>query len=102
MASVVPRLVSPLVSDADLIPPEFSSLLERKKFAEMEEVWVRHIEAADLDLPTFFAIAAGAKKKGHGAGAVGWLRLLADELGGRGDTQGRMRVLLELARMMAM
>jgi transcription elongation GreA/GreB family factor len=65
----------------------------------MEEVWVRHIEAADLDLPTFFAIAAAAKKKGHGAGAVAWLRLLADELAGRGDTQGRMRVLLELARM---
>ena len=87
------------MSDPDLIPPEFSSLLERKKFAEMEEVWVRHIEAADLDLPTFFAIAAAAKKKGHGAGAVGWLRLLADELAGRGDVHGRMRVLLELARM---
>ena len=87
------------MSDAELIPPEFSSLLERKKFAEMEEVWVRHIEAADLDLPTFFAVAAGAKKKGHGAGAVGWLRLLADELGSRGDAGGRMRVLLELARM---
>jgi transcription elongation GreA/GreB family factor len=87
------------VPDSELIPPAFSSLLERKKFAEMEEEWVRHVEARDTDLPTLFAVAAAAKKKGHGAGAVGWLRLLADELGGRGDAEGRMRVLLELARM---
>ncbi|HYK41269.1 MAG TPA: hypothetical protein VE007_02695, partial [Thermoanaerobaculia bacterium] len=85
--------------DSELIPPAFSTLLERKKFAEMEEEWVRRVEAGDLDLPSFFAVAAAAKKKGHGAGAVGWLRLLADELGGRNDFEGRMRVLLELARM---
>jgi transcription elongation GreA/GreB family factor len=86
------------VPDSDLVPPGFSSLLERKKFADMEEEWVRHIEAGDTELPVFFAVAAAAKKKGHGA-ATGWLRLLADELGGRGDAEGRMRVLLELARM---
>ncbi|HEY6051083.1 MAG TPA: hypothetical protein VIZ58_07530, partial [Thermoanaerobaculia bacterium] len=84
--------------DSDLIPPAFSTLLERKKFAEMEEEWVRRVEAGDTELTVFFAVAAAAKKKGHGAGAVGWLRLLADELGGR-DPEGRMRVLLELARM---
>ena len=86
------------VPDPEPIPPGFSSLLERKKFAEMEEEWIRRIEAGDTELPAFFAVAAAAKKKGHGA-AAGWLRLLADELGGRGDAEGRMRVLLELARM---
>lgn len=82
-----------------IIPEAMASLLERKKFAELEEEWIRRVEAGDADLPVFFAVAAAAKKKGHGVGSIGWLRLLADELGRRKDAAGRLRVLLEIGRM---
>jgi transcription elongation GreA/GreB family factor len=99
-ASRADALVSPLVSTPEIIfPEEVAALLERKKFAELEDDWVRRLESGTPDLPLFFAIAAAAKKKGHGAGSLNWLRLLADELGRRGDPSSRMRVLLEIARM---
>jgi len=73
-------------------------LADQKKFSELENAWIRRVETDPSDLPTFFAVAAVAKKKGHGTGALGWLRLLADELGRRGDEAARFQVLAEIAR----
>jgi transcription elongation GreA/GreB family factor len=80
------------------IPDELSILIDQKKFGDLENEWIRRVEADPSYLPLFFSVAAAAKKKGHGAGAVGWLRLLADELGSRGDEAARFQVLLEIAR----
>ena len=80
------------------IPEELSTLLDQKKFEDLENAWIRLVESDPANLPVFFAVAAAAKKKGNGAGAVGWLRMLADELGRRGDEAGRFRVLGEIAR----
>lgn len=80
------------------IPDDLSALIEQKKFADLENEWIRRIESDPSYLPLFFAVAAAAKKKGHGPQSVGWLRMLGDELGRRADTEGRFQVLLEIAR----
>ena len=56
------------------------------------------MEADSNDLPLFFSVASAVKKKGNVTGAVGWLRLLADELGGKGERERKLKVLLEIAR----
>lgn len=85
-------------SDPNL-PLDIAGLLEQKKFPELEERWVQLVEEDPSDLPLFFSIASAAKKKGHVAGALSWLRLLGDELGRKGDKDRRLKVLLEIARM---
>lgn len=80
------------------IPDDLSALIEQKKFSALENEWIRRIESDPSYLPLFFAVAAAAKKKGHGTEAVGWLRLLAEELGRRKDEGSRFQVLLEIAR----
>jgi transcription elongation GreA/GreB family factor len=80
------------------VPDELWVLADQKKFADLENAWIRRIEKDPTDLTVFFAVAAAAKKKGHGPGALSWLKLLADELGRRGDEAARFQVLLEIAR----
>ncbi|MEO8430672.1 MAG: hypothetical protein ABI592_04115, partial [Acidobacteriota bacterium] len=82
-----------------IVPHEITLLVEQKKFPEVEDQWIRLMETEPVELPVFFAIAASAKKKGNPVGAVGWLRLLADDRIRRGDAEGRLRVLEEIARM---
>lgn len=80
------------------IPDELWILADQKKFSELENAWIRRVEQDPTDLAVFFAVAAAAKKKGHGPGALGWLRMLADELGRRDDESARFQVLAEIAR----
>ena len=82
-----------------IVPHEITLLVEQKKFSDVEDQWIRLMESEPVELPVFFAIAAAAKKKGNPVGAVGWLRLLADDRMRRGDADGRLRVLEEIARM---
>ena len=85
-------------SDPNL-PRDIASLIEQKDFPELEKRWFELVETDPSNLPLFFSIASAAKKKGHVAGAVSWLRLLADELEGRGDKDRKLKTLLEIARM---
>ncbi len=84
-------------SDPNL-PEDIASLVDHKKFTEIEDRWVRLMEKDPRDLPVFFAVASAVKRKGNVTGAVGWMRLLADELGGQGDRERKLKVLLEIAR----
>ncbi|MCA1581323.1 MAG: GreA/GreB family elongation factor [Acidobacteria bacterium] len=84
-------------SDPNL-PEDIASLIEHKKFPELEDRWIRLMEVDSTDLPLFFSVASAVKRKGNVTGAVGWLRLLADELGGKGDRERKLKVLLEIAR----
>ena len=81
------------------LPPEIARLVESRRLEELEAIFTRRADETPEDLPFFFALAAAVKKKGSGAKAVSWLRLLADDRGAAGDLDSRTKVLLELARM---
>jgi transcription elongation GreA/GreB family factor len=81
------------------LPDDVATLVEQKKFDELEDLWTARMEADPADLPFFFAVAAAVKKKGGGAQAVSWLRFLADYEGETTDPDARLTVLLEIARM---
>jgi transcription elongation GreA/GreB family factor len=90
------------VSSGAPLPPEIASLIEQKKFADLEDVWTRRMEETPADLPFFFGLAAAVKKRGgaDGAGqAASWLRFLADYQGERQDAGARIEVLSEMVRM---
>ncbi len=80
------------------LPPEVARLVDQKKFEELEELFTRTVDETPGDLPFFFALAAAVKKKGSGAKALSWLKLLAD-YHAAADLAARIRVLLEIARM---
>ncbi|MEP7132154.1 MAG: hypothetical protein ABI914_03240, partial [Acidobacteriota bacterium] len=84
-------------SDPNL-PEDIAGLVEHKKFTELEDRWVRLMEKDPRDLTVFFSVASAVKKKGNVTAAVSWLRLLADELGGKADRERKLKVLLEIAR----
>lgn len=86
------------VTPAEL-PPEVARLVDQKKFEELEGLFAQKVDEMPGDLPFFFALASAVKKKGSGAKAVSWLKLLADYLGAAGRLPERTRVLLEIARM---
>jgi transcription elongation GreA/GreB family factor len=81
------------------LPAEVARLVDQKKFEELEGLFTQKVDETPGDLPFFFALAAAVKKKGSGAKAVSWLKLLADFHGAAGDLPARIRVLLEIARM---
>jgi transcription elongation GreA/GreB family factor len=80
------------------LPPEVARLVDQKKFEELEELFTQRVDETPGDLPFFFALAAAVKKKGSGAKALSWLKLLADYHAAT-DLSARIRVLLEIARM---
>ncbi len=83
---------------ASNLPPEVQTLIDGKKFDALEALWTKKMEEGVEDLPFFFGVAAAVKKKGGGASAISWLRLLAEfQPADSGDA--RTQVLLELARM---
>jgi transcription elongation GreA/GreB family factor len=86
-------------SSAPELPADVARLVDQKKFEELEQYFIRRVDESPGDLPFFFALAAAVKKKGSGAKAVSWLKLLADFHGAAGDLPARIRVLLEIARM---
>ncbi len=86
------------MSSAPPLPPEIQTLVDQKKFDALEALWTKRVEERGEDLPFFFALAAAVKKKGGGAQAVAWLRLLA-EFHDSADGEDKTRVLLEIARM---
>ncbi len=81
------------------LPAEVARLVDQRKFDELEALFTQRVDETPGDLPFFFALAAAVKKKGSGAKAVSWLKLLADFHGAAGDLPARIRVLLEIARM---
>ena len=81
------------------LPPDVARLVDQKKFEELEELFTRKVDENPGDLAFFFALAAAVKKKGSGAKALSWLKLLADYQASAGDLAARIRVLLEIARM---
>jgi transcription elongation GreA/GreB family factor len=81
------------------LPPDVARLVDQKKFEELEALFARRVDETPGDLPFFFALAAAVKKKGSGAKALSWLKLLADYQGSSGDLSTQVRVLLEIARM---
>ncbi len=81
------------------LPPDVARLVDQKKFEELEGFFTKRVDETPDDLPFFFALAAAVKKKGSGAKAVSWLKLLADYHGASDDLSARTRVLLEIARM---
>ena len=81
------------------LPAEVARLVDQRKFEELESLFAQRVDENPGDLPFFFALAAAVKKKGSGAKAVSWLKLLADFHGAAGDLPARIRVLLEVARM---
>lgn len=81
------------------LPASVSELIEQKKFDSLEDVWTRRMEEEPADLPFFFAVAAAVKKKGAGPTALSWLRFLADYHLEKNDSDSRLDVLLEIARM---
>jgi transcription elongation GreA/GreB family factor len=85
-------------SDAAPLPPEVQQLIDGRKFDALEVLWTKKVEEGVEELPFFFRVAAAVKKKGGGASALSWLRLLADFYAD-GDADSRIRVLLEIARM---
>src|SRR5262245_17540479 len=85
-------------SDAPPLPPEVQILIDGKKFDALEALWTKKVEEGSEELPFYFRIAAAVKKKGAGAQALNWLRLLADYVGSS-DGDSRIKVLLEIARM---
>ena len=80
------------------LPPEVQVLIDGKKFDALEALWTKKVEEGSEELPFYFRIAAAVKKKGAGAQALNWLRLLADYVGSS-DGDSRIKVLLEIARM---
>ena len=81
------------------LPPDVARLVDQKKFEELEALFAKRVDETPDDLPFFFALAAAVKKKGSGAKALSWLKLLADDRGTAKDLPARIRVLLEIARM---
>ncbi len=81
------------------LPPDVARLVDQKKFEELEALFTRKVDESPGDLAFFFALAAAVKKKGSGAKALSWLKLLADYQASAGDLAARIRVLLEIARM---
>src|SRR5882762_3559865 len=85
-------------STATTLPPEVQHLIDEKKFDALEALWTKRMDEDAADLPFFFAVAAAVEKKGGGASALSWLRLLADyHEPAAGDD--RVRVLLEIPRL---
>jgi transcription elongation GreA/GreB family factor len=82
-----------------LLPIEVTELIDQKSFDALEDVWTKRMEEEPENLPFFFAVASGMKKKGGGAPALSWLRFLADYEAERGDGDRQLAVLLEIARM---
>jgi transcription elongation GreA/GreB family factor len=80
------------------LPPEVQQLIDGKKFEALEALWTQKVEEGAEELPFYFRVAAAVKKKGAGAQALAWLRLLADFHAGA-DRDARIKVLLEIARM---
>ena len=81
------------------LPPDVARLVDQKKFEELEALFTRKVDESPGDLTFFFALAAAVKKKGSGAKALSWLKLLADYQASAGDLAAWIRVLLEIARM---
>ncbi len=81
------------------LPPDVAELISQKKFEELEDVWTRRMETEPRDLPFFFGVASAVKKKGGAAEAASWLRFLADYQAERDDSDARLDVLFEIARM---
>ena len=80
-----------------ILPLDVQALIDEKKLDALEALWTRRIEETPEDLPFFFGVASGVKKKGNGPKAISWLQLLA---GYHDDaSEPRIRVLLEIARM---
>jgi transcription elongation GreA/GreB family factor len=79
------------------LPGEVQELVEKRKLDELEDLWIRRAGETPEDHAFFFALAAAVKKKGSGAKALSWLRLLADQQDAAGP--GRLAVLREVARM---
>src|SRR5215470_12904403 len=80
------------------LPPEVQVLIDGKKFDALEALWTKKVEEGAEELPFYFRVAAAVKKKGAGAQALAWLRLLAD-FHADNDRDARIKVLLEIARM---
>jgi transcription elongation GreA/GreB family factor len=83
----------------ETLSPEVAALVEQKKLDGLEDLWTRRMEEAPNDLPFFFAIASGLKKKGELESALAWLRFLADYHTEKGLGDSRLAILLEIARM---
>jgi transcription elongation GreA/GreB family factor len=88
-----------MAEPAQELPAEVAELVEHKKFAELEDLWTRRVEAEPGNLPFFFGVAAAVKKKGGSAQAISWLRLLAEYQAEQQDPEARIDVLTEAARL---
>lgn len=87
---------------AFLLDPEVALLVEQKRLADLEDLWMRRMEATPEDLPFFFGLAAAVKKKAGVEGAqqaISWLGFLADYQAERKDLAARVEVLTEVVRM---
>jgi transcription elongation GreA/GreB family factor len=91
--------VQPETTPGSELSTDVARLVDQKKFDELEELFAKRVDETPGDLDFFFALAAAVKKKGSGAKAVSWLKLLADYHATSGDPAARTRVLLEIARM---
>src|SRR5215471_1626550 len=80
------------------LPAEVVRLIDQKQYDALEDVWTKRMEAEPRDFPFFFGVATAVKKKGGAAESVSWLRFLADYLAEKNDTEARIDVLLEIAR----
>ena len=84
------------------LEPEVALLVEQKRLADLEDLWMRRMEATPEDLPFFFGLAAAVKKKAGAEGAEkanSWLGFLADYQAERKDLGRRVDVLTEVVRM---
>ena len=84
------------------LDPEVALLVEQKRLADLEDLWMRRMEATPEDLPFFFGLAAAVKKKAGAEGAEkagSWLGFLADYQAERKDLGARVDVLTEVVRM---
>lgn len=82
--------------------PEVALLVEQKRLDDLEDLWMRRMEATPEDLPFFFGLAAAVKKKAGAEGAqkaISWLGFLADYQAERKDLDARTEVLTEIVRM---
>ncbi|MEO8347902.1 MAG: GreA/GreB family elongation factor, partial [Acidobacteriota bacterium] len=93
-----PAVSPPAIS----LDPEVALLVEQKRLADLEDLWMRRMEATPEDLPFFFGLAAAVKKKSGAEGAaqaISWLGFLADYQAERKDLDARVEVLTEVVRM---